>query len=424
MPPRALPPVEDDAGRDWLGDLPEEVLHHIMSFLDARQAVRTCVLSRRWRNLWRTVPCINADFDEFDLVFYQGDDEDYDDVLAFKRFVNRLLELRDPTAMIDTFWLRYTTRPEGNTNSNEDAYGWISHALQKQARVLEVVVFCCLFELDHSVFTSCYLRRIAFSGIVLCKGFFAQLEAGCPALEDLFLHQCGVHDDEISSHTLKVLTFDSVFFYMPMDTVEFTLLNKTSISLPSVTSLTISTPEGFTPILKDTASVVTASVSVSVTMSSFRFRFDANDLGQYLQSLSGITNLEFNYQGSKLTIENHLQWCPEFLNVVNLTLGQWCLDSNFYALIVFLQNSPRLQKLTLKLEKSNMRISRRIIGELTEISFTCEHLNTVEVICSENDPQVITVQDFFVSSGMTSVQFHIKHWSPYANDLPAFIRSI
>nr|ABG65895.1 F-box domain containing protein, expressed [Oryza sativa Japonica Group]BAG94967.1 unnamed protein product [Oryza sativa Japonica Group]BAH00675.1 unnamed protein product [Oryza sativa Japonica Group] len=211
---------------------------------------------------------------------------------------------------------------------------------------------------------------------------------------------------------------------MPMDTVEFTLLNKTSISLPSVTSLTISTPEGFTPILKDTASVVTASVSVSVTMSSFRFRFDANDLGQYLQSLSGITNLEFNYQGSKLTIENHLQWCPEFLNVVNLTLGQWCLDSNFYALIVFLQNSPRLQKLTLKLEKSNMRISRRIIGELTEISFTCEHLNTVEVICSENDPQVITVQDFFVSSGMTSVQFHIKHWSPYANDLPAFIRSI
>ncbi|BAT09738.1 Os10g0127900, partial [Oryza sativa Japonica Group] len=125
-----------------------------------------------------------------------------------------------------------------------------------------------------------------------------------------------------------------------------------------------------------------------------------------------------------LTIENHLQWCPEFLNVVNLTLGQWCLDSNFYALIVFLQNSPRLQKLTLKLEKSNMRISRRIIGELTEISFTCEHLNTVEVICSENDPQVITVQDFFVSSGMTSVQFHIKHWSPYANDLPAFIRSI
>uniref|UniRef100_A0A0E0H6T8 F-box domain-containing protein n=1 Tax=Oryza nivara TaxID=4536 RepID=A0A0E0H6T8_ORYNI len=424
MPPRALPPVEDDAGRDWLGDLPEEVLHHIMSFLDARQAVRTCVLSRRWRNLWRTVPCINADFDEFDLVFYQGDDEDYDDVLAFKRFVNRLLELRDPTAMTDTFWLRYTTRPEGNTYSNEDAYGWISHALQKQARVLEVVVFCCLFELDHSVFTSCYLRRIAFSGIVLCKGFFAQLEAGCPALEDLFLHQCGVHDDEISSHTLKVLTFDSVFFYMPMDTVEFTLLNKTSISLPSVTSLTISTPEGFTPILKDTASLVTASVSVSVTMSSFRFRFDANDLGQYLQSLSGVTNLEFNYQGSKLTIENHLQWCPEFLNVVNLTLGQWCLDSNFYALIVFLQNSPRLEKLTLKLEKSNMRISRRIIGELTEISFTCEHLNTVEVICSENDPQLITVQDFFVSSGMTSVQFHIKHWSPYANDLPAFIRSI
>jgi hypothetical protein len=75
--------------------------------------------------------------------------------------------------------------------------------------------------------------------------------------------------------------------------------------------------------------------------------FDANDLRHYLWSFSHVKDLIFSYQGKKLTIENNLQWCPKFFNLVGLTLGKWCLNANFYALIVFLQNSPRLEKLTL-----------------------------------------------------------------------------
>jgi hypothetical protein len=47
-------------------------------------------------------------------------------------------------------------------------------------------------------------------------------------------------------------------------------------------------------------------------------------------------------------MENYLDWCPKFNNLTKLTLGEWCLHANFYALIVFLQNSPNLVKLTLK----------------------------------------------------------------------------
>lgn len=52
-------------GIDRLSALPDEILHCVMSFLTSRQAVQTCVLSPRWKDLWRAVPCLNIDHKEF-----------------------------------------------------------------------------------------------------------------------------------------------------------------------------------------------------------------------------------------------------------------------------------------------------------------------------------------------------------------------
>lgn len=51
----------------------------------------------------------------------------------------------------------------------------------------------------------------------------------------------------------------------------------------------------------------------------------------------------------QLETDRELQWCPKFSNLTDLTLGQWCLGANFSTLTIFLQNSPMLEKLTLKL---------------------------------------------------------------------------
>ncbi|KAK1661693.1 hypothetical protein QYE76_049852 [Lolium multiflorum] len=53
------------AADDRLSDLPDCLIHSILSFLDSRLVVRSSILSRRWRHLWRSVPSIDIDFTLF-----------------------------------------------------------------------------------------------------------------------------------------------------------------------------------------------------------------------------------------------------------------------------------------------------------------------------------------------------------------------
>ncbi|TVU14371.1 hypothetical protein EJB05_37834, partial [Eragrostis curvula] len=65
---------------DRLSTLPDAVLHSIMSFLTSRLAVQTSMLSPRWRDLWRSAPCLDIDSREFDggntaVNAYEADDK-------------------------------------------------------------------------------------------------------------------------------------------------------------------------------------------------------------------------------------------------------------------------------------------------------------------------------------------------------------
>ncbi|KAM5572481.1 hypothetical protein ABKV19_012505 [Rosa sericea] len=83
---------------DRISGLPDAILSHILSFFSTREAVKTSILSHRWRNVWASVP--NLDFDErdyeLDYVFrtlpqpvrYESD--------WFAQFVNRVLLSRCP----------------------------------------------------------------------------------------------------------------------------------------------------------------------------------------------------------------------------------------------------------------------------------------------------------------------------------------
>lgn len=44
---------------DRLSQLPDELLHQVLSHLDIKVVVQTCVIARRWRSVWKSTPYLN-----------------------------------------------------------------------------------------------------------------------------------------------------------------------------------------------------------------------------------------------------------------------------------------------------------------------------------------------------------------------------
>ncbi|MFS8021014.1 putative F-box domain, leucine-rich repeat domain superfamily, F-box-like domain superfamily [Helianthus anomalus] len=70
--------MSSDIVDDRLSMFPEEITSHILSLMPTKYAVRTSILSTRWRYRWRFVT--NLDFDDYHPI--SGHD-------MLKKFVNR-----------------------------------------------------------------------------------------------------------------------------------------------------------------------------------------------------------------------------------------------------------------------------------------------------------------------------------------------
>ncbi|KAL6905436.1 hypothetical protein ACP4OV_003037 [Aristida adscensionis] len=125
---------------------------------------------------------------------------------------------------------------------------------------------------------------------------------------------------------------------------------------------------------------------------------------QFLKGLSGVTHLYFEYKGQKLEMERNLELCPHFDNLTVLTLVACWPDAEFFAFTEFFQKSPNLVKLTLKVKKT----FSRSIGELKDISFTCEHLETVEIVCLEGRSAANSLEKLLLERGIASSQMERK----------------
>jgi len=80
---------EREDERDLLSLLPDDVLLHIMHFMDTDTAVRTSFLSKRWNNLWK---CLKT------LCFRR---RDFNNVVSYNQFIYHVVSQRDTSIRLN-----------------------------------------------------------------------------------------------------------------------------------------------------------------------------------------------------------------------------------------------------------------------------------------------------------------------------------
>jgi hypothetical protein len=186
---------------DRLSELPDSLLILIMSLslMTARDAVKTSLISKRWKNLWASLPYLHLDSREF------TSDKRFCD------FVDTMLSPHRETHL-ETFELFCRQLREGHYASIER---WICYAVQNKTRVIQInaysssifpdCIFNCkslvelnlssqTFKLDNSGcpvsmvnLPRLRILRLQGLGFWLVTGFLERLLLGCPMLEDLSL---------------------------------------------------------------------------------------------------------------------------------------------------------------------------------------------------------------------------------------------
>ncbi|KAM3012150.1 hypothetical protein FF2_030770 [Malus domestica] len=196
--------------RDRISELPDALLLHILSFLETKCCVNTGVLSRRWRNVWASIPNIDICRGHFsrsgDLFNFVERVLSFHDASDIQKF--RLHCLCDDVIRFSHIdrWVRNVVRHNVVELDLSIELSVLADSYQGQTFELPESVFTCktlrVLELGSNFITnvpaSGCLPNLKFLRVVLeepTNDSICKLFSSCPVLEDLAIegsHRYGV----------------------------------------------------------------------------------------------------------------------------------------------------------------------------------------------------------------------------------------
>ncbi|XP_058767187.1 FBD-associated F-box protein At1g66310-like [Vicia villosa] len=132
--------------KDRISDLPDSIILHILSFLNIKQALQTCILSTRWMNLWKQPPTpvlISSQLTTADI---------------FIEFVSLIFSNRNIST--DLYTLRFRS---SNVTEQSLLETILNYAVSHKVQQLDVHVKC-----DIQQFPTCLLSCRSLTSLDLC----------------------------------------------------------------------------------------------------------------------------------------------------------------------------------------------------------------------------------------------------------------
>uniref|UniRef100_A0A0D9XQ96 F-box domain-containing protein n=1 Tax=Leersia perrieri TaxID=77586 RepID=A0A0D9XQ96_9ORYZ len=376
---------------DRIGDLPDEILHHILGYLPAPDAVRTCVLARRWRHLWKSATALRiSDCDEDKPVPME----------KLQLFVHHLLLLRG-RAPLDACELRFGQL----TNLGVQCVNlWFRHAAMCDVRVLRLSVTRSglSFMLGGLPLVSRHLAKLELSGVDLGHNFLDF--SSCPVLEHLEIVQCILIDAKnIYSQSLKRLEITRCIFR---------IYSPTRIYVPNLLSLWLDDYFFRTPVFEVMPSLVEGFVKVlgsSEHSASCTSDSHGNTHCVLLQALSQAKKLVLIANNQESIFKRNLIQCPTFSNLKTLLLiDRACVAFDLHGITTILGHSPVLEKLTLefssKLPEHEDEVEMRgTCSQMERSSAISNNLKLVVVRCKAIDERITKILKFLSTFNISKI---------------------
>ncbi|XP_026426189.1 F-box/LRR-repeat protein At3g59200-like [Papaver somniferum] len=194
-------------GEDRISKLPDPFVHHILSFLPTKCAVSTTILSKRWENVWVSIPVLDfLDMGPRRIILTGG--RAYDEqatmleTYKFMDFMDRVLIQRN---MLNI--KKFCLNCENGYFDRKRVNSWITTAMK--CEVEEFILFGEQYwlELPDSIslprLKIFRLTEIIFDDEKLARKLFSS----CPVLEELYLTNCGWENFDFISFSAPALKF-------------------------------------------------------------------------------------------------------------------------------------------------------------------------------------------------------------------------
>jgi hypothetical protein len=173
----------DSENEDRFSNLPDSVIIHTLSFLNTKLAVQTCILSKRWKHLWKRLP---------NLTLHS---EDFETYKKFAILVSKILSLRDSSISLQDFDFKHS-----NDRVEPDIEEIVNYAISHNVRRLGLNFNGDIAHIPPTMFfcrTLTHLKLFIHNGGSGCETLFPK-SLDLPALTNLQLgnFEFGVYDND------------------------------------------------------------------------------------------------------------------------------------------------------------------------------------------------------------------------------------
>ncbi|KVH91389.1 F-box domain, cyclin-like protein [Cynara cardunculus var. scolymus] len=265
---------------DRISNLPDEIIHQILSFLDMKFAIQTSTLSKKWKHIWTSMPYLKFNSQVFHTM------------PQFAKFVKHVLSHRNQRIEASAVDLTFTGAPNQFVVRSILNYAY-SHNV-KQLTVIWLTKK--VLEFPQSLFRSQTLKHLtlATNEQSVIGRSIPTYAWDFPALETLNLSnmQFGYNKDEILNPFSKCANLKDLTLH------RFTMnyLDIFHICAPQLSNLTITDPTGF-PMIFNVVAPLLENLTASVD--AYHYGGFANYLRLSTEGLDSLEQVNLSMSRSK-----------------------------------------------------------------------------------------------------------------------------